>query len=414
MRFSTPSVVSREDTGLIEQIRHHERADTHPFLLSKRRHKPRRCPLVFRFIKGAIHSEIIIPIICHSIVATAVVCLDKFVFGTLGLPSMIIPSLSIVVGLMLVFRNQTSYNRFWDGRNALQVVNTSIRNLVRAIITSSYNHDGLLSPEEVHDIEQTIRILVAIPYAIKNHLRAEWGAAWILGVAGNDVEGHGGQVYSTFYDSLLPARLKGCEQDGLGFPYQLTFLVDNFISRGLERGWYSAPGGSSMQTQLSTLTDAFGKMETIWLTPIPIAHQIHQKQVLALFGCVLPFSMVDDLGWWTVPIVTLVTFTLYGIEGIGSQLEDPFGYDRNDINMDAICQDLNIEVEAILTEWRRVKAAAEGAVAVVITTEDVTTSKSGDITTTTTAQKAPIRKFDPGEMFLKSPSPAPSVVINEF
>lgn len=68
--------------------------------------------------------------------------------------------------------------------------------------------------------------------------------------------------------------------------------------------------------------------------------------------------MVDDFGWWTIPIVTLVIFTLYGIEGIGSQLEDPFGYDKNDIKMDAICQDLNMELSAIVTEWKRVATYA--------------------------------------------------------
>lgn len=53
-------------------------------------------------------------------------------------------------------------------------------------------------------------------------------------------------------------------------------------------------------------------------------------------------------------MVSLVTFTLYGIEGIGSQLEDPFGYDRNDIKMDAIVGDSRVEIEAVLGEWRRV------------------------------------------------------------
>lgn len=86
--------------------------------------------------------------------------------------------------------------------------------------------------------------------------------------------------------------------------------------------------------------------------------RIHQKQVLALFGCVLPFAMVDDMGWWTIPIVSLVIFTLYGIEGIGSQLEDPFGYDRNDIKMDALVGDAKTEIDVVLSEWRReVKSA---------------------------------------------------------
>lgn len=107
-----------------------------------------------------------------------------------------------------------------------------------------------------------------------------------------------------------------------------------------------------MQAQLNALVDAYGRMETIRLTPIPIAHLIHQKQVLALFGAVLPFAVVSELGWWTIPLTTFVVFTLYGIEAIGQQLEDPFGFDRNDIKMDAIVADARVEIEAQLEEWR--------------------------------------------------------------
>lgn len=67
----------------------------------------------------------------------------------------------------------------------------------------------------------------------------------------------------------------------------------------------------------------------------------------------MPFAMVDQMGWWSVPVSTLVNFTLYGIEGIGSQLEDPFGCDRNDIKMDAIVDDIRTEVTVLLDEWLR-------------------------------------------------------------
>ena len=89
--------------------------------------------------------------------------------------------------------------------------------------------------------------------------------------------------------------------------------------------------------------------------------RIHQKQVLALFGMVLPFAMVEENGWWAVPITILVVFTLYGIDGIGAQLEDPFGCDRNDIKMDAIAEDVREETMVLLDEWRR--AGKEGDVA---------------------------------------------------
>ena len=94
-------------------------------------------------------------------------------------------------------------------------------------------------------------------------------------------------------------------------------------------------------------------METIHLTPLPVALLIHMRQVLALFCCVLPFALVEEMGWWTVLMVAFISFTLYGIEAIGCQLEDPFGYDKNDIKVDAIAEDLRVEVGVMLEEWRR-------------------------------------------------------------
>ena len=269
-----------------------------------------------------------------------------------------IPSLSIVVGLMLVFRNQTSYNRFWDGRNNFTVILTSVRNLTRSLLCCSYKLGESLTPAEKADIERTVRILIGIPYAVKNHLRAEWGAAWEP-TSGKDIDGTTGIVTPRLnpeYSSLLPPVLKGHEDEGLGLTLELTTFVESFIKRGYDRGWYHAPQASQLTVQLNTMVDAYGKMETIRITPVPIAYLIHQKQVLALFGCVLPFAMIESMGWWSVPIVALVIFTLYGIEGIGSQLEDPFGYHRNDINMDAIVQDARTELNVMLNEWKKVSA----------------------------------------------------------
>ena len=58
------------------------------------------------------------------------------------------------------------------------------------------------------------------------------------------------------------------------------------------------------------------------------------------------------MSWWAVPIVVLVMFTLYGIDGIGMQLEDPFGFDRIDIKMDAIVEDIRSEIAVLLEEWK--------------------------------------------------------------
>jgi ion channel-forming bestrophin family protein len=176
---------------------------------------------------------------------------------------------------MLVFRNQTAYNRFWDGRNNLTTILTGIRNLARTILVCSHDRDlktqwpKPLSPAEKLDIERIIKVLIAIPYAVKNHLRAEWGVSIVPGTA---LDQEGLPTFNPEYSDLLPKALRGYEDQGLGLPLQLTFFVEAFIKRGFDRGWYHGPQASQLQVQLNTMTDAYGRMETITGTPIPIAH----------------------------------------------------------------------------------------------------------------------------------------------
>ena len=333
------------------------RSPTFPLYHSSRK-KPRRWPLVLRFIKGAIHGDIAIPVILHAAFTALVVWIDSIKSGHLALPSSSIPSLSLVVGLMLVFRNQTSYNRFWEGNNHMTNMVTNIRNLSRSLLTCSFVEGGPPSTEsERADTERTVRILVALIFASKNHLRAEWGQNLPLLFPPRQAERlrrrESVSMAKPEYSELLPAGTRGFEEQGLGLVQQLSVHVEAYIKRGYHRGWFHAPQAGQLTVQLNSLVLEYGAMETIHMTPLPVALLIHMRQVLALFCCVLPFALVAEMGWWSVVLVVFVAFTLYGIEAIGCQLEDPFGYDKNDIKVDAICEDLKVEVGVMVEEWRR-------------------------------------------------------------
>ena len=220
-------------------------------------------------------------------------------------------------------------------------------------------------------------VLLAILYASKHHLRASWGATTLItDTPASPSAPPNGHVSKNFkertyeyeintseYADLLPTHFRGLlssdpfstsTSGGVGLPLQLTFFIEGYIKRNTDNGAFSAPQASQLTVQLNSLVDAYSRMETIRLTGIPVAILIHQKQVLALFGCLLPFALVDDMGWWAVPIVTVVCFALYGIDGIARQLEDPFGFDRNDIKVDVLVEDLREEIVGLLDEWRRV------------------------------------------------------------
>ena len=73
------------------------------------------------------------------------------------------------------------------------------------------------------------------------------------------------------------------------------------------------------------MVDMMTAMERVANTPIPRSYSIHLKQCVTLYLFVLPFTLIKDLGWGMVPIVTVVAFTLMGIEGIADEIEMPFG-----------------------------------------------------------------------------------------
>ena len=167
---------------------------------------------------------------------------------------------------MLVFRNQTAYSRFWGGRCHLNTVTTAIRCISRQILVlvpppsvaslqSVASNDSLLYPsrtslhadkvqssssedvtlgkaDEAKTIE-TVKILIAMLYTIKNHLRAEWGVALSPGTS---LTGDGQEATdSAEYKDLLPPGLKGYEHRGLGLTLELATFIEKFIAIGVKK-----------------------------------------------------------------------------------------------------------------------------------------------------------------------------------
>lgn len=73
------------------------------------------------------------------------------------------------------------------------------------------------------------------------------------------------------------------------------------------------------------MVDTLGAMERVANTPIPRSYGIHLKQTVTLYLFCLPFTLIRDMGWGMIPVVTVVAFTLMGIEGIADEIEMPFG-----------------------------------------------------------------------------------------
>lgn len=237
--------------------------------------------------------------------------------------STVIPS--IVLGLLLVFRTNTAYDRFWEGRKSWGAIVNTTRNLARQIWIS-------VDEKELKDKDHKIaalNLLVAFGVATKLHLR--------------------GEPVNSDLEALIPAnkytKLKMMNNP----PLDISIWIGDYLQEQYQRHCINNYQCANMQELLNILVDNLGTCERILKTPMPLAYAIHLKQLLLLYCFLLPFQIVDDLHWWTGLISALVSFTLLGIEAIGLEIENPFGYDANDLPLDTICKVMKRNIDDLIS-----------------------------------------------------------------
>lgn len=242
---------------------------------------------------------------------------------SLPILSSIVPS--IVLGLLLVFRTNTAYERFWEGRKFWGSVVNNVRNLARQIWVAIDEKDQ----DDFIAKKSALRLLVAFAVTMKLHLRQE-------------------SVNSELELLTSPSqyqKLKSMNNP----PIEVAFWIGDYLNKQYDRNCLDVYQLTAMNQLLNSLIDCLGGCERILRTPIPLAYAIHLKQLLLLYSLALPFQMVKDLGWGTGPIVALISFTLFGIEEIGLEIENPFGHDTNDLPLDNICATMQRNIEDLIS-----------------------------------------------------------------
>ncbi len=232
---------------------------------------------------------------------------------------------SIVLGLLLVFRTNTANERFWEGRKCWGTLVNNIRNLARQIWVSVIEEQ----PEDREEKISALRLLVAFAVATKLHLRSE-------------------PVNSELTELMSSNRyfkLKGMNNP----PLEVAFWIGDYLQQQYCRDCLNTYQLTAMQDLLNSMVDTLGGCERILKTPMPLAYAIHLKQLLLIYCLLLPFQLVQNLGFWTGAIVALISFTLFGIEEIGIEIENPFGYDANDLPLDAICNTMKLNIEDLIS-----------------------------------------------------------------
>jgi putative membrane protein len=232
---------------------------------------------------------------------------------------------SIVLGLLLVFRTNTAYDRFWEGRKLWgTMVNTS-RNLARQVWVAIAVEDG---PDRVAK-QQAMKLIVAFAMATKQLLRREPPQPELQAV-------------------VTPAQFEKLQRMH-NPPLEIAYWLGDYLQTQQLRGQINPYQLQSMMDLLNTLVDCLGGCERILKTPMPMAYSIHLKQLLLIYCLALPFQMVSEVGVWSILITGLISFAVFGIEEIGIEIENPFGCDPNDLPLDAICETMQRNIQDLMT-----------------------------------------------------------------
>lgn len=234
-------------------------------------------------------------------------------------------SFNIGFTLLLVFRTNTAHAKFWEGRQLWGALVNTVRNLTQGIYIVVKEQ----SPQDRVEKEAILRLVVAFTVAMKLHLRAE------------PLD----EQLASLMSEAQYFKLKDINHPSL----QIALWIRDYLQHQHDRNCLNIYQLTNLHNLLDNMIDILGGCERILKTPLPLIYTIKLKQLLLIFCLLLPLEIVSNLNWWTGIIMSFVSFTLLSIEQIGSEIEEPFGHDPNDLPLNIICSTILRNVEELIT-----------------------------------------------------------------
>ncbi|KAI9237033.1 MAG: Bestrophin/UPF0187 [Podila humilis] len=359
-------------------------------------------------IRGSVIPSVISDVCIVTCWSAAIIFIEhgKYLPFSLNFPQVIASVLSIIVGLILAFRTNTAYDRFWEGRKLWASLDVQMRNFSRmiwvgmketphnpaapAVAAPALNagvhlfgrspspngkapktsNAAFVHHDDDHEKILVIKLLLAYAVSVKHHLRQEFGTRYydleyllpegfVPCAATDNVEikvvhdKATGDRHRHYNEEAWTIRA-GNEDGQMSLPLEIMYALSLWIIGENRAGRIEGSLVGNLLGSINSMTDIFTNMERIVFTPIPLAYSIHLRQVVYLYTLALPFTFVTQLSWGTVPLMALCSFTLFGVEGIGREIENPFGKDSNDLHMDEFCRDLKREMDYMVNLKNRV------------------------------------------------------------
>jgi ion channel-forming bestrophin family protein len=221
---------------------------------------------------------------------------------------------SIVIGLLLVFRTNSAYERWWEGRKLWGQLVNDLRNLRLKIELFVDNNET--KKEEFRSL------LIAFPYALKEHLR-----------------GHKTTVNIKDVDS----RLKRIDH----LPYHLAGLIYSTVFEYKTNGQLDGFQFLALDPHLRALMDICGACERIRSSPIALSYKTLIWAWLIFYILVIPWLLVPIIDFWALLLILIGSYFVLALELVAEEVEEPFGIESNDLPLDAICQTIEKSIRVV-------------------------------------------------------------------
>lgn len=234
----------------------------------------------------------------------------------------------VALGIFLGFRNNASYDKFWEGRKLWgALVNTS-RNLARQtcfLIKSPQDNDAVGQFREIF-----IKRVIAHTHALRCHLRME-----------DPTE----EIKKFLAPEDLAQVLKSSHR-----PLAILQQLGRDLAIARERQWLNKFNHPVMDAQLSELTNILGGCERIKNTPLPFSYSVLTHRIVAAYCFFLPFGLVETTSVLTPVVVLLISYAFFELDAIGDEIEDPFGLQPNDLPLAAISRNIEINLLELIDD----------------------------------------------------------------
>jgi len=216
------------------------------------------------------------------------------------------------LGIFLGFRNNTAYDRFWEGRKLWGALVNTTRSITRQMLTLIDGEGPAVRELEVH----VVRMVIAYVHALRHHLRDTPPKDDLAKILPDD------EVARVIDDENVPLAL--LQRIG-------ELLVD-----ARKKKWIDSFHVPILEGSLTSLTDIQGACERIKSTPMPYSYTVLIHRIVAGYCVLLPFGLMETVKWATPAVVLVISYCFFGLDAIGDEIEQPFGLDTNDLPLDAI------------------------------------------------------------------------------